>query len=129
MKCMTLDELLATLPRRLITQTVVLQGVEHVIPASYEAPNFQYAAFDGTPRAAYVGDFEVIIDESLRNPRMNLSPDFVRLQSPELVAKTRKWTNDFFGFDFPIWQINNQLFLHSSQVSKLHDALGGSPYF
>lgn len=129
MKCMTLEELLASLPQRLITQTVVLQGVEHVIPAAYEAPNFQYAGTDGSLRAAYVGDFEIMIDNSLRHPRMNLSLDFIRLQSPKLVAKTRKWADEFFGFDYPIWQFKNQLFMHSSQVTKLHDALGGSPCF
>lgn len=44
-------------------------------------------------------------------PRVQCSPEFARLQSPELVASTNKWMAGFFGFstlipDGEIYELN-----------------------
>lgn len=31
-------------------------------------------------------------------PRMQCSPEFARIQDPDLVAKTNAWMADFFGY-------------------------------
>jgi hypothetical protein len=35
---------------------------------------------------------------SARVPRIQCSAEFVRIQTPELVARTNKWMEEFFGY-------------------------------
>lgn len=41
-------------------------------------------------------------------PRMQVSAEFERLQSPELVAETNKWMHEFFGTYLPVYIYNGE---------------------
>lgn len=57
-------------------------------------------------------------------PRMQCSCDFVRLQSPELVAETNAWMADFFGYsnlmpDDVVWELmGNTLVMNRRTYTK-----------
>lgn len=39
-------------------------------------------------------------------PKMQVSKEFERLQSPELVAETNAWMREFFGTHMPVYVFN-----------------------
>jgi hypothetical protein len=41
-------------------------------------------------------------------PRMQVSPEFARIQSPELVASTNAWMLEFFGTYSPIYILQDK---------------------
>ncbi len=48
---------------------------------------------------------KVKVSPHCRAPRMTVSPEFARLQSPELVAATNIWMEKFFGWENRIYTI------------------------
>lgn len=62
-------------------------------------------------------------------PRMQCSPEFERLQSPELVRSTNEWMSAFFGYtemlpDGVVYELNrNTLVMNQATYIKLQAAI------
>jgi hypothetical protein len=52
-------------------------------------------------------------------PRMQVSADFARLQSPELVASTNAWMREFFGTYLPVYVIGRTAQMHPKHIATL----------
>ncbi len=50
--------------------------------------------------------------------KMTCSPEFVRLQTPELVSKTNKWMLERFGSHYPMWHMPQEgvILVHPSMM-------------
>lgn len=48
----------------------------------------------------FYGGIRIIVNDTLCavQPRMQVSREFARIQSSELVAETNKWMREFFGY-------------------------------
>lgn len=55
----------------------------------------------------------------LEMPRMQVSPEFARIQSPELVAETNRWMREFFGTYRPAYMIGGSLVTGARNIAML----------
>lgn len=61
-------------------------------------------------------------------PRVQCSAEFVRLQSPELVAKTNQWMAEFFGYrgyilDNQVLECNGTLVMNQKTYNKIKNSV------
>ena len=90
-----------------------------------ETPNFHWTGHNGLAASAYVGDFNVVVDDNLERQKMVPSEAFKRIQSPELVESTNQWMREFFGVEYQILRMGNVLVMHSKALEKLREVIGG----
>ncbi len=52
----------------------------------------------------------VVTENIMPVPRMQVSPEFARIQSPDLVAKTNAWMEQRFGCYYPMYAMDQSTF-------------------
>jgi hypothetical protein len=64
---------------------------------------------------------KIVVDKNIQPvPRMQVSPEFARIQSPELVASTNAWMREFFGTYLPYYVIGGStVVMHPRHVAML----------
>ncbi len=61
-------------------------------------------------------------DTSTVKPRMQVSDEFRRLQSPELVEATNQWMLSFFGVNYVAYKAGDVLVVHSNTLAEMKRA-------
>lgn len=71
-----------------------------------------------------IGGIEFMVTPNIAPvPRVRVSPEFARIQSPDLVNKTNAWMAKFFGEEYPIYAIDKSAFHLSMGPFGMHGAI------
>lgn len=99
--------------------SMVGEQVQRRIPIGRE--RYEAASFDpfSPERVGTIGSYDVVIDRNIVPvPRKRCSPEFRKIQHPDLVKATDEWYDQFFGRELPIYQIGNKLMMHPDTLKR-----------
>jgi hypothetical protein len=118
------------------TETVrLLNGTKVKIDLGneYASAEFVPAPFPSAEQnvAGYVigrlSGYDIALDDGCRVPRMTVSQDFARIQHPDLVKKTQAWMDEFFGYEYKVYECAGRLVMHRDTFNEIRRLMTRGP--